>query len=232
MTHVLDRPVWNTLTTRHAALARGDARAWRIDQSVGPFAAAADASPASLAALAALVPANDELWLIEASALPLPPGVNVTRQTTLDQMVAEEVSPPTAAFEIVSLGNADAPEMLALATLTEPGPFRTATHRLGGFIGVRDGGRLVAMAGERMKVPGFTELSGVCTHPDYRGRGYAAQLMRAVAMRILGRGEAPFLHVYPSNAGAIALYEALGFRRRAAIDMTVISRANPSSSRV
>lgn len=225
MTHVLDRPVWNTLTTRHAGLAVGDARAWRIDPAVGPFAAAADGSPASLAALAGLVPADDELWLIEAAALPLPPGVRVARRTTLEQMVAETVAPPSAAFEILALGDADAPEMLALATLTEPGPFRDRTHRLGGFVGVRDAGRLVAMAGERMKVPGFTELSGVCTHPDHRGRGYAAQLMRAVATRILGRGEAAFLHVYPSNAGAIALYEALGFRRRAAIDMTVISRA-------
>lgn len=224
MTTPLDRPVWHTLTTRHAALAVGDAHAWRIDPRIGPFAAAADASAASLDALAALA-GEDELWLIEADPLPHPAGVRVVRHAVLDQMVAEEVETPTASFEILMLGEDDAADMLALATLTEPGPFRDRTHRLGGFVGVRDRGRLVAMAGERMKVPGFTEVSGVCTHPDYRGRGYAAQLMRAVAARILARGEAAFLHVYPSNAGAIALYRSLGFRRRAAIDMTVIVKA-------
>ncbi|MEI9963878.1 MAG: GNAT family N-acetyltransferase [Caulobacteraceae bacterium] len=104
--------------------------------------------------------------------------------------------------------------MLALATLTQPGPFFARTHQLGDFIGVKQEGRLVAMAGERMRPTGFTEVSGVCTHPDWRGRGYAAGLMRLVAARILARGETPFLHVYASNTGAIALYEALGFRLR------------------
>ncbi|MFC3711043.1 GNAT family N-acetyltransferase [Sphingoaurantiacus capsulatus] len=224
MTHPLDRPVWSTLTTRHAALAVGDARAWRIDPTVGPFAAAADASPENLSALAALLPADEEFWLVEGEALPLPPGVRVTREAALDQMVAEAVAPPTATFEIIPLGDADAPEMLALATLTQPGPFRDHTHRLGGFVGVKEEGRLVAMAGQRMKVPGFTEVSGVCTHPDHRGRGYAAQLMRAVGGAIVARGEAAFLHVYPTNEGAIALYKTLGFRRRRGMDMQIVMR--------
>lgn len=225
MRHPLDRPVWNTLTTRHAALASGDGRAWRIDAAVGPFAAPVDAGRDGLAALAGLVPAGDELWLVEGEPLPLPAGLRLRQEAALDQMVAAAVAPPTPAFEIQPLGDADAAEMLALATLTRPGPFRTRTHELGNFVGVRDGGRLVAMAGERMKVPGFTEVSGVCTHPDHRGRGYAAQLMRAVASRILARGEAAFLHVYPSNAGAIALYEALGFRRRRGMRLQIVERA-------
>ena len=89
--------------------------------------------------------------------------------------------------------------MLALATLTRPGPFFARTHQLGAFIGVKQDGRLVAMAGERMQPTGFTEVSGVCTHPDPRGRGYAGGLMRQVAARILARGETPFLHAYADN---------------------------------
>ena len=224
MAHPLDRPVWNTLTSRWSGLARGDARAWRVDPEVGPFAAAADGSDDSLTALAGLVPAAGDLWIVDAEPLPPPPGARVDRQLELNQMVAAQVDPPAAAFEILPLTTADAAEMFALARLTEPGPWERRTHELGGFVGVKERGRLVAMAGERMKPAGFTEVSGVCTHPDHRGRGYAGQLMRAVAGRILARGETPFLHVYPSNAGAIALYETLGFRLRRPVTMTVLRR--------
>jgi len=220
--HPLDRPVWNSLISRWSHMAVGDARAWRVDPEVGPFAAAADAG--GLDALAALVPAVGELWIVEADPMPAPPGVTIERERELHQMVAEGVAPPSAPFEIVSLGPADAAEMYALATLTEPGPWAVRTHELGGFVGVKADGRLVAMAGERMKPPGFTEVSGVCTHPDFRGRGFASQLIRAVAARILARAEQPFLHVYPANGGAIALYQSLGFRIRRTMMLTVLTR--------
>ena len=132
--------------------------------------------------------------------------------------------PAEGVIGLVEAGEADAAEMLALATLTEPGPFFEKTHRLGDFIGVKHMGRLVAMAGERMKPDGFTEVSGVCTHPDWRGRGYAAGLMRAVTARILARGETAFLHAYAANKGAIRLYESLGFSVRTPITFTVLSR--------
>ena len=127
-------------------------------------------------------------------------------------------------FPFATLDDADAEDMLALATLTAPGPFLARTNRLGGFVGVRDKGRLVAMAGERMKPGIFTEVSGVCTHPDHRGRGLAGFLMRVVAERIFARGEIPFLHSYASNAGANALYESLGFRTHQSIELTVLRR--------
>ena len=222
--HLLDRPVWSALTTRQAPLALGDGRAWRFSPEYGPFAAAVDYSPGNLAALAVLVPIEGAAAVVETADIPAPPGTVIVSRAICNQMVAERLNPVDAGFEIVPLGEADAPEMLSLATLTKPGPFSTRTHRLGNFIGVKHEGRLVAMAGERMKPEGFTEVSGVCTLPDYRGRGYAGGLMRVVAARILARGEMPFLHVYADNAEAIALYETLGFRFRRALTMTVIRR--------
>lgn len=222
--HPLDRPVWNALLTRQAELAQGDRHALRFDPTYEPFAASADDSAESLAALAKLVAAEGETWVVEAADRPPPPGVTVVRTALLHQMAAAAIVPPEADLAIVSLTDADAAEMRALAHLTRPGPFLANTHRLGGFVGIKQDGRLVAMAGERMKPAGFTEVSGVCTHPDHRGRGYANQLMRIVAHRILMRGETPFLHVYASNSGAIALYQSLGFSLRSPMFMTVLAR--------
>ncbi|MDI6625420.1 MAG: GNAT family N-acetyltransferase [Brevundimonas sp.] len=222
LNHPLDRPVWSALTSRQAHLALGDARALRFDPDYALFAAAADASPVSTAALGALNTSPNGLGLVEAGDMPLPPGAVVRASAACVQMVAASLNGGgrTVAFE--PLGEADAAEMLALATLTVPGPFFEKTHRLGDFIGVKADGRLVAMAGERMKPAGFTEVSGVCTHPDHRGRGYAGALMRVVTQRILERGEQAFLHAYAANTATIALYETLGFRVRTRITYTVL----------
>src|SRR5689334_2909734 len=138
-------------------------------------------------------------------------------------MICETLAPARRPdFAVEPLTDADAAQMLALATLTRPGPFFARTHQLGEFIGVRIDGQLAAMAGERMKPDGFTEVSGVCTHPDHRGRGYAGVLSSLVAERIIARGEVPFLHAFADNAAAIGLYETLGFRIRARPTMTVL----------
>jgi predicted GNAT family acetyltransferase len=219
--HPLDRPVWHALTSRQAHLARGDARGLCFDPAYGLFAAAAD--PTDGDAVLALVPETGAVGLVEASQPALPAGL-VTKPALCNQMIADAITPGAARFDVVALGDGDAAEMLALATLTQPGPFFARTHCLGDFIGVKIDGRLVAMAGERMKPSGFTEVSGVCTHPDFRGRGFAGGLMRIVAEKIVARGETPFLHVYAGNPGAIALYEALGFRFRAAMHFILLSR--------
>ena len=127
-------------------------------------------------------------------------------------------------FAVDVLQEADAAEMLALAELTRPGPYRLGSHRFGRFIGVREQGRLIAMAGERMRMPGMAEVSAVCTHPDHRGHGYAGALMRIVAERILARGERPMLHSYADNAGAIALYRSLGFVEHQTVWLTTLTR--------
>ena len=225
--HPLDRPVWTTLTTRQAHLAQGDGRALRLAPAYGLFAAAADGSDESLAALAALVPLAGALATVGTAEPGPPPGL-AAEPHILWQMACRRLTqaPAPPAFEIVDLSEADADQMLALATLTKPGPFFERTHQLGAFVGVKDAdGRLLAMAGERMNPPGFTEVSGVCTEPDQRGRGYAGALMRVVAGRIAGRGETAFLHTYAHNTGAIGLYESLGFSLRREVTMTVLTRS-------
>lgn len=224
--HPLDRPAWIALTTRQAHLAEGDsARAVRMAGDYGIFVAGADRSPESLAAVARLVPADGSAAMVEAEPWPTIPGVGAEVHA-LCQMVADHpLTDPVAGIEIVPLTDGDGPEMLALATLTRPGPFLVRTHQLGDFVGVKEDGRLIAMAGERLRAPGFTEVSGVCTLPEHRGRGLAGALMRHVMAGIAARGETPFLHAYPSNTGAIALYETLGFHLRREMIMTVLTQA-------
>lgn len=224
--HPLDCPAWPALTGRHAAFAVSHGGARRYHPDFGVFASLGERSAASLDGLAALVAEHGDVAMLQVAPPGDLPGLRVVSQEMGVQMVA---AGPRAAlapeFAMVPLGEADAPEMLALATLTEPGPFFARTHQLGDFVGVRVDGQLVAMAGERMKPDGFTEVSGVCTHPDHRGRGYAAGLMRQVMAGIFARGETPFLHAYASNHAAIALYQRLGFVLRAEVLMTRLTVA-------
>jgi predicted GNAT family acetyltransferase len=133
------------------------------------------------------------------------------------------VSAPEAEF--LRLTEADVPDMMALVKLTDPGPFAARTVLLGEYLGVRSGGSLIAMAGERMKFPGFTEVSAVCTHPEHRGRGLAETLVRTLMRHILARGEVPFLHIFSENAAAGALYKKLGFTHRRSLVVSVLKKA-------
>jgi len=227
MAHPLDRPVWHALTSRQVHLARGSAAAWRFDADHGLFAASRTLD--DLSGLAALIPPGGTIALVEDRPLQPPPGTVLAFHRPLVQMMAARIAPADVTFTVTPLTDDDADAMVALAKLTEPGPFFRLTHRLGDFVGVKIDGELVAMAGERMKVAdpvlgAFTEVSGVCTHPSHRGKGYAGGLMRIVASRIAARGEAPFLHAWSDNHGAIALYEALGYVRRAELMITALTR--------
>ncbi|KAB7648463.1 GNAT family N-acetyltransferase [Polymorphobacter fuscus] len=217
----LDRPVWSALATGWAHLARGPGPARRLDPDYGPFAAT-DGTPAGAEALRGLAADGTELWLVEALLPPLPSGLDITETPVLQLVAGAAVTPPGDAG-IRPLGEADAAEMRALAELTAPGPFRARTHLFGDFLGIHDAGRLVAMAGTRMRLPGHVEVSGVCTHPDARGHGHAARLSRAVAARLQAQRIVPFLHAYPGNAAALALYTALGFTVRRALRLVAIN---------
>ncbi len=223
--HPLDRPVWSALTTRQAQHARGDAaRALRFDPDIGPFAAAAENTDENLAALGDLIVPDGFLAVFEREHVDAPPEFVTMAEIPLFQMVTARLNPGPDMPGIVALGEEDAPQMRELAGLTQPGPFFNRTHELGGFVGIRENGKLIAMAGERLTLPGFTELSAVCTHPDRRGRGLAAGLMRVVGGNIAGRGDAIFLHARITNTNAIALYEKLGFVTRAQMLFHMIRR--------
>ena len=226
MSHPLDRPVWSALTGPQSALALVDRGARRYAPEYAMFAALDDAAPGTLAGLGALVGAHGDVAIVEPDEPPPIPATRVVSTTLCWQMIAGgPMAAPQPSFETTPLGDEDAAEMLALATLTRPGPYFRRTHTLGAFVGAKEDGRLVAMAGERMRPHGFTEVSGVCTHPDQRGRGYGSALLALVASRICDRGEVPFLHAYADNRGAIALYEHLGFAFRRELVMTVLTAA-------
>lgn len=218
----LDRPVWASL--RHQPhWGVGDERARRFKPDINRFAATPDESAESLTALAALVqPGDDAVFIAQVPAIVVPPALVAAKEALGVQMMATRPLPPDD--DVLLLTDADAAEMLALATLTEPGPFLARTHTMGRFIGVRIDGRLAAMAGERMRFPGHVEVSGVCTHPDFRGQGLARRLSAAVTADIQRRGEQPFLHAWATNTAAIALYESLGFVRRATVNIAVLKR--------
>ncbi len=222
--HPLDRPIWSALSTVHAGLSRGGPLARRYVPDVNVFASTGDDSPAALAALKELIAPGEQVYLLQVPAITVPTGLTVVKRACGVQMVARRAMPEMPRDDMQVLNEADAPEMLALAQLTEPGPFRARTRVMGEFIGLRIDGRLAAMAGERFRCPGYTEVSGVCTHPDFRGRGLARRLSTVVAGKIQARGETPFLHAWKSNAPAITLYESLGFVRRAEVDVAVLER--------
>ncbi|ALA17391.1 MULTISPECIES: GNAT family N-acetyltransferase [unclassified Chelatococcus] len=220
--HELDRPAWASLTSRHEAFADGDAKARRYRPSIVPFAASADDSPESLEALGTLLEQGDTAILLQAGEIRLPASLRAIRRAEGVQMVADGGHAPFEDERIVKLGPADAEDMLALAALTEPGPFTLRALDIGRFWGVRENGRLVAMAGERMAQPGHVELSGVCTHPEARGRGLGHLLSRYVAGRIAESGDRPYLHAFASNTAAIRLYASIDFTLRTTMQVAVI----------
>lgn len=225
-TNALDDPVWASLTGAHAALALRSGRAARYLPDVGPLAGVAALDAGALGDLARLVPEGDYLALWERDDAVSDARWQVLQRIELIQMVCEQpVTPPDR--ELTLLETADVPEMLALVELTHPGPFGPRTLELGRYLGIRDGGRLVAMAGERLRPAGHAEVSGVCTAPEARGRGLAEALVRAVASQMQARGDLPFLHVQSGSASqstSTALYARLGFRERRRATLAVLTR--------
>ena len=223
---LLDNPILNALRTDHRSLALGDGPVRRYPDAIGPLAGTPDQSQASYDALRLAAGAGGLLGLFLPDSPELPKGWSLFRGGILTQMICRKpefdaVRTLPAAVTLRRLGNADVPAMMELAKLTEPGPFRERTIELGNFYGIFDGERLLAMAGQRMRVPGLVEVSAVCTHPDARGRGYAGVGMREVMRDIVEEGRTPFLHAFDDNP-AVRLYERLGFTHRRSFHLAVI----------
>jgi predicted GNAT family acetyltransferase len=217
---MLDNPIWGALTTAHARLAEGDGLARRYPPEVTPLAGLIEQSPAAYAALAALIPIGGMAGLFR-DVLPDPPaGWEVVTRGPMRQMHCGHLI-PVANDRIERLGPADVPAMAELVQLTDPGPFGPRTIELGDFYGIRDGGRLVAMAGERIHPGSYAEVSAVCTHPGYRGRGYAAALVTKVAQGMVARGDSPMLHVRTDNP-AVRVYEQVGFTTERHLEFLIV----------
>ena len=216
----LDNPVHGALTSVHDALSISHGGARRYPYAVARYAGLA--TPAAFGDLRAITEPEDSIRFFTPAALTVPAPWTVTSREPIEQMLATRPL-DVPRHELVPLAADDVPAMLELATLTRPGPFFTRTIELGRYLGVKRDGRLVAMAGERLKLDGFTEISGLCTHPGHRGQGYGRSLLAALVDLALGEGKAPFLHVRAGNQ-ARASYERLGFATRAHLHLTVVRR--------
>ena len=224
----LDNPIWGSLTTDHAHFAQGKDGARRYPAEIGPLGGMPTQSIAGYQAMRPLAGPQDFVAFFFQAPPRLPAGWVLVRGGVIHQMVAER---PALSQKVLSddvelrrLTPADVPAMVELARLTEPGPFGSRTIELGAFFGVMQSGRLLAMAGQRLRVPGFIEVSAVCTHPDARGRGYASLLMSRVMEEIVRAGRTPFLHTFADNRNAIRIYESLGFTLRRSFELAVLRR--------
>jgi len=219
-------PVWHALHGPHRHFALVEGNACRYPAEVAPFAAVAEPSEAALRELHALLASRESLWIIDPGR-PLPPGLLVQGSLDCVQMVfpAEAATPPAPTIDLVALSGASAHEMLALTDVAFPGFFRARTHRMGSYFGVRQDGELVAMAGERLRLEGYPELSAICTHPEHRGRGLATHLIHHLVRTHRRAGLTSWLHVGAPNTHAIELYSRLGFKRVRNILLSRIARS-------
>jgi len=212
MTHLLDNITWHTLAGPHAKYASGTDDARRYAQGFSPIVGFADTTQPNFAALARFCESGEHFYCDGWSGA-APIGWHIDSESTMFKMIWEaDVPASDEAPDAVPLGVEHAMQALDLATLTRPGPFGPRTIELGEYFGCFDGSRLVAMAGERMHAGSLREISGVCTHPDFQGRGLARRLMIKLVRRQMRRNETPFLHVMRDNSSAHRLYKRMGFR--------------------
>jgi ribosomal protein S18 acetylase RimI-like enzyme len=229
---ILNNPIWAALTTTQAYLAEGDELARRYPAEVTALAALRVPTARAFESLAR-VSHGDVVALFCHDPITIPPDWKTIHTSSLVQMICEtpQISPDPNTGLIAELGAADSNEMIALTKLTNPGPFGKRTQELGLYLGIRQQGRLAAMAGERQRLPGYTEVSAVCTHPDFQGRGYARSLISALLPKIMARDETPMLHVREDNPGAIRVYERLGFKTRAVFPFFVLRYEGKSAKK-
>ncbi len=211
--NVLDNPVWHALVGPHRNHATGRGAARHYPRDIAPFSAILEPSDQAYADLAADLSVGTEARLFRPTEEPLPAGWDDLGRFPLLQMVATR-TPEGGGEAISTLSSADAAAMLELVELAQPGPFGRRTPLLGRYLGIWQGDRLMAMAGERLRLPGHVELSAICVHPEARGQGHAARLVRRLMRLAFENDEVPFLHVRPDNQAAIDLYRHQGFETR------------------
>ena len=220
----LANPVWEALATTQAHFNCGDERLRYFPEDVAPFAGLPNWDEADLQFLTRHLPAGRRFFLLQEKAVEIPDEFEVILQLPLYQMIATGAVMQVDGPGIRPLGREDVPRMVALTRMTRPGPFAENTIDFGNYVGIFEGEKLIAMGGERLRVPGYAEVSAICTDPDYRGRNLATGVLAHVAQGIIDRGEIPFLHTKTDNAAAIRVYEKIGFEYNREIFFAIIVR--------
>jgi ribosomal protein S18 acetylase RimI-like enzyme len=231
----LDNPVWHALVGRQSGLGVATELAARFDPSICPFAGfEGDLGPSHWADMASLLKPGEATVLVNLSITTVPSEWTVLRVIEAIQMLGDHLVPDRTetrpSEQLLQLGTADVADMLALVAEAQPGPFRTGTISFGGYLGIRRKGALIAMAGQRLGLTGYTEISAVATRSDHRRQGMGERLVRAVATGIVERGEIPFLHVSTESEKAIRLYEDMGFTRRRSVSFSFVQAPGVGAS--
>lgn len=222
--HEIDHPFWAALNSIHAHLALRCGEVARYPAAYAPFLGVGEEGIEATPALERLVAPGESVYLI--GAVPrVPPGWTLETYGSLAQMVCEAPVAELDGPPIVPLSEAHRADVLELTALVYPHYFRERTMDLGRYFGIYEGGRLAAMIGERLGTASAREMSAICTHPDFNGRGYARRLTAMLTNDALADGRLPFLHVSYANARAKALYERLGYRLRADVPFSALRRA-------
>ena len=221
---LLDNPGWSALNSHHAHIALGDELAKRYPREMSPIAGVSAAHSSNVYALEKLVEVGDSIAI--AGLVPsFPSNWNVSFESMAVQMICQDsIDIPESDGEIIILSTSDTPEMISLVELTHPGPFLERTIEMGTYLGIRQNGKVVAMAGERMFFQNCREISAVCTHPEFLGRGYASHIVSVLTNEILKRNQIPFLQVVVENERAKKVYEKLGFKVRTEFPLAFIQR--------
>lgn len=228
---LIDNPIWSSLMTTHAHLARGDSRARRYQEDINSLAGLVAPSRLAFDSLARLLERQERVVLFLDTASDLPDYMEIVYTTQLFQMICDcnddwsnqaGYAAQNPDVKVIALGVDDTPAIAALGEVMTPMRLRPGASEIGNFIGVRDRGQLIAMAGERLRFPGYTEISGVCTHPEFEGRGLAAMLVTQMVKRIHRRGDTACLHVTADNPRAVKLYRRLKFKLRRSFQLVVL----------
>lgn len=225
MTHILDNPAWHALISGNRSLAHGSGPVRYFGDDVSPFAGLEENSIEQFNVLSRHITVDRPLAIVSPTANAVPAPWTIIQQIAVWQMIYTGTPNKLQLLTpIVQLGSADVPEMLKLTKLTNPGPFEQNTLRFGHYEGIYEGDQLIAMAGQRMNPMPYAEISAVCTHPDFLGRGLATQLLIRQIHRIKAAGEIPFLHVKSENLRAIDVYRKLGFEKRKEVVIYIVQK--------
>jgi ribosomal protein S18 acetylase RimI-like enzyme len=224
MIEELDNPVWSSLNGEHAALGRRSAHAARYLADVAPFVGAELGAVGASEELAELVAPGESVLFVGSVPEMSSSAFRVEPLESIAQMIGESRPLPSNGPSIIELSAIHAADVLDLTARVYPHYFRPRTMAMGRYLGIYDGTKLAAMAGERMRFGRYVELSTICTDPAYTGRGYAQHLVNRLIIDVREANRIPFLHVSHRNARAKALYEHLGFRFRADIPLVAAHR--------